>query len=503
MKTNYILFFLLVSLPSFSQILEDFENNKLNQDSTWHGDTHYFTVNDGMLKSDGPKEMAAKIFLTAENNLINNTEWVFCIDLKFNPTSANFTRIYLISDNKNLNNPLNGYFIQLGQSNDDFIKFFRQDGMKVNELSTGKTTLGKNNIKIYIKVLRDNVGNWSIYSTKDKSLPYESIGPKIFDSTYSTTSYFGIYCEYSTLSRATQFYFDDIGIRSIFNQESNDTTDINLPEPPSQGDIVINEILFNPKPGGVDFIELFNKSDRKIDLRNWKIKVDNSIVPFPSHSLILPPDGYYVLSKDKSMIQQHYPMAHDDNFIGLNLPNLKDDKGKIVLYNPTSFLIDSIEYNENYHFDLISNKEGVSLERINPEIPGWLKENWYSASSNSGYATPGYKNSQYLKLEFDSEFTIAPKVITPDEDGYNDFTLFTYKFPQTGNMAEVIIFDLKGREIKRVAKNELIGPEGFFQWNGTNENGNKVIAGQYIVYCKIFKLNGETKEFKDTVVVGY
>ncbi|HEY5826377.1 MAG TPA: lamin tail domain-containing protein, partial [Cyclobacteriaceae bacterium] len=44
-----------------------------------------------------------------------------------------------------------------------------------------------------------------------------------------------------------------------------------LPEPPDSLDILINEILFNPKPTGVDFVEIYNHSPKFINLKNYKL----------------------------------------------------------------------------------------------------------------------------------------------------------------------------------------------------------------------------------------
>jgi hypothetical protein len=44
-----------------------------------------------------------------------------------------------------------------------------------------------------------------------------------------------------------------------------------LPEAPVANDVVINEILFDPNTGGVDFVELYNRSKKTINLKDLRL----------------------------------------------------------------------------------------------------------------------------------------------------------------------------------------------------------------------------------------
>ena len=48
--------------------------------------------------------------------------------------------------------------------------------------------------------------------------------------------------------------------------EDNNTAQFGILLPIEKGDIVLNEILFNPLTGGADYIELYNQSDKLLDL---------------------------------------------------------------------------------------------------------------------------------------------------------------------------------------------------------------------------------------------
>src|SRR5690348_14073566 len=73
---------------------------------------------------------------------------------------------------------------------------------------------------------------------------------------------------------------------------------------PEAGDVIINEILFSAKTGGAEFIEIFNRSSKTIDLSGLRITKRNlttlqTETPVPLTSLgLLIPQSYLVLTKN-------------------------------------------------------------------------------------------------------------------------------------------------------------------------------------------------------------
>jgi len=287
-----------------------------------------------------------------------------------------------------------------------------------------------------------------------------------------------------------------------------ETVTVALPEAAVMGDIVINEILFNPQSGGVDFVELVNRSPKYINLQNWQLGYGQpdatTEAKFITSALfVLAPQQYLVLTTRPEIVLAHYPAAKKEAFLPMSaLPTFPDDAGIATVLDANQKVIDRFAYTEKMHFSLLDDVNGVSLERI--RLAGDSSAgNWHSAASSVGYATPGYQNSQYAEHELASQvFTIDPKIFTPDNDGQKDFTTIRYEAQLNGMVANITIFDAQGREVKRLVKNELLGRNAFFQWDGLDEKSRKVPVGYYILFIELFNGTGQVKAYKETVVVG-
>jgi hypothetical protein len=281
-----------------------------------------------------------------------------------------------------------------------------------------------------------------------------------------------------------------------------------IPEQADSSDILLNEILFNPRTGGSDFVEIYNRSSKYINLRNWKLaRLRNEVLDservITTEDFILNPQEYLVLTNNVANIQSNYPRSVGKEFLQMNsLPAYNNDAGIVILIDNLNKIVERFDYNEDFHFRLIRDRRGVSLERISFDVPTNRRESWFSAASTEGYATPGYRNSQQ-KREGSSGGTISiePKVFTPDEDGQSDFTTIFYRFANSGNVANITIYDSRGREVKQLARNQLLATEGFFIWDGTNEQRAKVRTGYYVVMLQVYNLDGSQEFIKETVAV--
>lgn len=288
------------------------------------------------------------------------------------------------------------------------------------------------------------------------------------------------------------------------------TARVGLYEHTDNLDIVINEILFNPRPTSTDYVEIYNRSNKILTLKNVYIAnrnstgVISSIQQLSSEDYLLFPQDFMVVTQSKSLVLNDYVANNPDAFIEISsMPSFNDDKSNVLILNEQGNIIDELAYSDKWHFKLISNKEGVSLERIDYDAPTQNELNWHSAASSVGYGTPTYKNSQYkIGAGVQGEITVTPEIISPDNDGTDDFATINYSFPEPGYVSNITVFDASGRPVRYLQRNALNGIRGYYRWDGLDDKFQKVPVGIYIIYTEVFNLNGKTKKFKNVIVVA-
>ena len=271
-----------------------------------------------------------------------------------------------------------------------------------------------------------------------------------------------------------------------------------LPEKVKPGDIIFNEILFNPPSYGYDYLELYNRSSSIINCSElWIAARDltgnlKDPVNLTKEERAFLPGEYLLLSENPDWILQHYPNTDESTMIPLSsMPSLPDDIGKVVLLNVSAEIIDELDYDHHWHSPLLSSESGVALERIRTDLPTGLASNWTSAIAASGYGTPGYRNSEYSSDSAAADFiSLEPKVFSPDMDGYQDFLFIHYHLPNAGFMGTIAIYDIYGRMVRKLVDNILWGTDGSFRWDGLDEQQRLLPMGHYILIIQLFLPDG-------------
>ncbi len=756
-----ILLILVLSGNVCAQFSDNFSDGEFMSNPVWTGTTDKFVVDNNRLRLMAPA-VADVAWLVTPSAAMNDAVWEFWVRLDFNPSSSNFVRVYLTSSQENLSGPLNGYFVMIGDTQDE-VSLYRQTGSTRTKIIDGADgRVNTDPVIIRVRVTRSAEGVWQLYSDTGATGNFMLEG-EITDNTHLSSSFFGIYCAY-TSTRSTLFYFDDfhvggnpyvpppaaqykqviftelfpdptpviglpeaefvelynrsdvtvnlngwrfadavssatlpaysllphhyvilapasaaaafqsfgdviglsgfptlnnsgdqlklfdfynnlidevnytdawyrdedkrnggwtlelidtdnicaeddnwaasehpsggtpgrqnsikaskpdltgprllsafpetanrlllkfdekldnalpdagrfilmpaIGINTVtfgatlrelvlelaanlqpgteytlsisdvydcsgnLIQENFRTVQFGFPEPAVSGDVVINELLFNPRPFGVDFIEVYNRSDKFINLKNWRIgNYGTSGFTNPelitADNLLLPPRSIMAFTTDPITLRAHYPNALNGNLLKVSkLPAFPDSEGSASIITDNNEVSDYFFYDRNYHSVFLRDKEGVSLERINSETETNNPNNWKSAASTVGFATPGLPNSNTTVPGATSgNVYVQPEIFLPLW-GYPDFTEIRYNFESGGKVANIKILDQQGREIKVIANNELLGTEGFFRWDGDRQDGTKARPGYYLVWFEVYDNTGRVETFRKRIIVA-
>lgn len=292
------------------------------------------------------------------------------------------------------------------------------------------------------------------------------------------------------------------------NTMASQTRSFILPEDPVAGDIIINEVLYDPVSGGSDYVELYNNSDKYLSLEGWYLAdwedSVNNLKLITTDFYLVEPGEFVLVSEDSSWVKQAYPFAATGGHINTDLPSYPNDSATVYLLLPDETISDGFSYDEDMQFDLLRSTDGVSLERIGYDRPTSDRTNWHSAAESQGYGTPGYENSQAFAAEPGGmEVEIAPEIFSPDNDGMDDVVSISYNMEVNGAVGTIRIFDAAGRVVRELVENELLGKSGTFSWDGINENAEKVRMGTYVILFEYFLTDGTQGAKKLAVVVAH
>ena len=287
-----------------------------------------------------------------------------------------------------------------------------------------------------------------------------------------------------------------------------------IPNKVEAGDVLINEILFDPISPGVDYVELYNVSDKPFDLSELKLGVIKESFPNPAdttlktiteESRLFVPHSYVLLSANAFTVGRQYACEIKDFVDMESFPSYPNSGGVALLMSRQGVVVDQMTYSEKMHYPLLKETKGVSLERISWDAPSDQEDNWHSAVEAVHFGTPGYANSMMVTAheeQDDASITLNPKVFSPDGDGFDDNCMVAYAFEEAGRTMNVFVFNVEGQLVRHLVKGELIGQEGGLVWNGLDNRGNRVPIGLYVVVTEVFDIGGSVKRYKNVVAVA-
>lgn len=285
-----------------------------------------------------------------------------------------------------------------------------------------------------------------------------------------------------------------------------------LPGQVDSFDVVINELLFDPPVNGYEYVELYNRSDKIAALdslclaRNGPNNQPDELFRLSDRIRWFLPDQHLCFTNNAEWVKSNFICEAEDQLVELSkFPNFYSDGGVVFLTSLNGHVIDRFDYSPDYHFELLAETKGVALERISYDAITNSPMSWQSASSMVGYGTPTGKNSQYVETssgQYSKLLELTPKVFTPDLDGVDDFLIVNYTLGIPGQKGTFIIYDIEGRPVKHLINNQTLSTSGKIIWDGITDDHTLAPPGIYVIWCRIFDLNGNVREFKDSFVLG-
>ena len=237
--------------------------------------------------------------------------------------------------------------------------------------------------------------------------------------------------------------------------------------------MVINEVMYAPREEGSEWVELFNRTEEKIDLRFWSIQ---DARPFSAsriaiRPLLIPPGGFVVIASDPATFAEVFPgisvVAPVERW-----PSLNNSGDAVVIKSPAGTSVDSVSY---------TGKEipirGISLERIDPGGESGDPSNWLPSVLEAG-GSPGARNSVFAgRLPEEVELTASP-------NPFRDWTTISYRIPTKSAEVNLWVHDSRGHLVRRLLDGQISGSRRTVLWDGQDDNGERLYGGIYIVYLE-------------------
>lgn len=269
---------------------------------------------------------------------------------------------------------------------------------------------------------------------------------------------------------------------------------------PKFGELVFSELLFNPYENGEKFVELTNVSNEIVSLKSTFIAQKNADGVWEkgeeiiAADWIIKPNGYAFLSKNKVKASAPYRQKRIENGIDMpRFPSMPQTEGTLGIFTSRGILLDEVHYSETQHHPSLVAIKGVSLEKSNIRKSSLDINNWLSASTLSGYATPGVENSQNQEQE-----------LVPPHIWWVDFPVFSKSnpsFPQKmtlkyalegpGTVAKIDILRADGTFFQRLHSSILLGVSGEIDWDGAFVQSME--TGHYFFHITYFDTRGRSE----------
>lgn len=323
-----------------------------------------------------------------------------------------------------------------------------------------------------------------------------------------------------------------ITIRNLSDFQGNVTSEQSIPvaQPIGEGDLIFNEIMFNPisnptdgLPDQSEYIEIYNTRSYAVSLEGiflhnqpdennqiTRIELTNTV------SKWIPSNGFVVVYPETDQVQlsnsrtgRFFELDSDTDIFGLRANrtslSLTNSGRQVYLADSSRNVIDMVDYSPAWHNPNLISTQGISLERINPNFDTNDSANWGSNTNRLG-GTPARQNTLFQEQGLQPDeagISLSPNPFSPDGDGFEDNLFINYTLNEPDYMMRIRIYDRYGRLVRTLADGLNAGLYGTVIWDGRSDDGGRNRIGIYIIFVEVYNsANGSRRLFREIAVLA-
>ncbi len=98
--------------------------------------------------------------------------------------------------------------------------------------------------------------------------------------------------------------------------------------------------------------------------------------------------------------------------------------------------------------------------------------------------------------------SISPNPFSPDDDGFEDFSIISFNLPYNISQVRIRIYDSQGRHVRTLQYSMTATTQNTIIFDGLDDAGRKLRIGIYILLIEISDNNGRVETIKTPIVIA-
>ena len=207
---------------------------------------------------------------------------------------------------------------------------------------------------------------------------------------------------------------------------------------PRVGPLVISEIMYNPPPGGVEYLELANLSAAPLPLfdpnypsNTWRL--NGAGFSFPAGAVVPPGESVLVVATNPESFRLANGLAADALIYGPLTGALQDSGERLTVERPGApatngvipfYPVDEVRYNDRAPWPAAADGSGLSLQRVDLSAFGSEPTNWTAQAPSPG--VPADTDGDGLPDAWELAHGLSPMeadaAVDSDGDGHSNLS---------------------------------------------------------------------------------